>query len=64
MAQGLDFVYIEKEIFRELDPEKIKRTFQPMKDQKMSLRPKWHRCSWSFGIGMFSYILPHLSLTH
>jgi hypothetical protein len=31
--------YIEKEIFRGLDPEKIKRTFQSMKDRKMSLPP-------------------------
>jgi hypothetical protein len=38
--------YIEKEIFRGLDPKKIKRTFQSMKDQKMSLPPlKWPRCS-------------------
>ena len=28
----LTLCYIEKEIFRELDPEKIKMTFQSMKD--------------------------------
>jgi hypothetical protein len=31
--------YIEKEIFKGLDHDKIKRTFQSMKDQKMSLPP-------------------------
>ena len=38
--KDLTLCYIEKEIFRELDPEKIKRTFQSMKDRKMSLPPK------------------------
>ena len=32
----LALCYIEKAIFRALDPEKIKRTFQSMKDRKMS----------------------------
>jgi hypothetical protein len=62
--KDLTFFYIEKELFKELDPKKIKRTFQSMKDPKMSLPPKWLRCSKSFRIGMFSYLLPHLSLTH
>jgi hypothetical protein len=43
--KDLTLCYIEKEIFRELDPEKIKRTFQSMKDRKMSLPPKRPRCS-------------------
>jgi hypothetical protein len=30
----LTLCYIEKEIFRGLDPEKIKMTFQSMKDRK------------------------------
>jgi hypothetical protein len=38
--KDLTLCYIEKEIFRELDHEKIKRTFQSMKDRKMSLPPK------------------------
>jgi hypothetical protein len=38
--KDLTLCYIEKKIFRELDPEKIKRTFQSIKDQKMSLPPK------------------------
>ena len=43
--KDLTLCYIEKEIFRELDPEKIKMTFQSMKDRKMSLPPKRPRCS-------------------
>jgi len=43
--KDLTLCYIEKEIFRELNPEKIKRTFQSMKDRKMSLPPKRPRCS-------------------
>ena len=35
----LALCYIEKEIFRELDREKIKGTFQSMKDRKMSFPP-------------------------
>jgi hypothetical protein len=42
--KDLTLCYIEKELFRELDPEKIKRTFQSMKDRKMSLPPKRPRC--------------------
>jgi hypothetical protein len=38
--KDLILCYIEKEIFGELDLEKIKRTFQTMKDRKMSLPPK------------------------
>jgi hypothetical protein len=42
----LALCYIEKEIFRGLDREKIKRTFQSMKDRKMSFPPpKWPRSS-------------------
>jgi hypothetical protein len=41
----LTLCYIEKEIFRGLDPEKIKMTFQSMKDRKMSLPAKRPRSS-------------------
>ena len=41
----LTLCYNEKEIFRELDPEKIKVTFQSMKDRKMSLPAKRSRGS-------------------
>jgi len=43
--KDLTLCYIEKEIFREFDSEKIKRTFQSMKDRKMSLPSKRPRCS-------------------
>jgi hypothetical protein len=43
--KDLTMCYVEKEIFRELDPEKIKRTFQSMKDRKMSSPPKRPRSS-------------------
>ena len=43
--KDLTLCYVEKEIFRELDPEKIKRMLQSMKNRKMSLPPKRPRCS-------------------